>query len=239
MHDITPSRLTYGDDPDQFVEFFEAASKQDSTVVVLVHGGYWRSALTAELMEPLVQHFLSQDISVANVEYRRGVENPWPTPLKDVQSAVQTLREHTRGELFGIGHSVGGQLVLLAEKSFDSVVALAPVTDAARIYTERWGDDAAQEYFQRSPEAAPTLYASASAVHQAAVGTNLLVVHGNNDDRVPLRHSLDYVAAQWESGAAVDTLFLAFLDHLECIDPQHAAWTYIMQWLENQRGRNH
>lgn len=239
MHDITPSRLTYGDDPDQYVDFFEAASNPDSTVMVLVHGGYWRSALTADLMEPLVQHFLHQGISVANVEYRRGVDNPWPTPLQDVQKAVQTLRDHTHGELFGIGHSVGGQLVLLAEKSFDFVVALAPVTDVARIYTERWGDDAAREYFQQSPEAAPTLYASASAVHQAAAGTNLLVVHGNDDDRVPLRHSLDYVAAQWASGAAVDTLFLAFLDHLECIDPQHPAWTYIMQWLENQRGKNH
>lgn len=238
MHDITPSRLTYGDDPDQYVDFFEATSKQDSTVMVLVHGGYWRSALTTDLMESLVRYFLNQGISVANVEYRRGVENPWPTPLQDVQRAVQTLGDHTRGELFGIGHSVGGQLVLLAEKSFDSVVALAPVTDAARIYTERWGDDAAREYFQQSPEAAPTLYASASAVHQAAVAANLLVVHGNNDDRVPLRHSLDYVAAQWASGAAVDTLFLAFLDHLECIDPQHPAWTYIMQWLENQRVRD-
>lgn len=238
MYDITPSRLTYGDDPDQYVDFFEAASKQDSTVMVLVHGGYWRSALTADLMESLVWYFLNQGISVANVEYRRGVENPWPRPLQDVQRAAQTLRDHTRGELFGIGHSVGGQLVLLAEKSFDSVVALAPVTDAARIYTERWGDDAAREYFQQSPEVAPTLYASASAVHQAAVAANLLVVHGNNDDRVPLRHSLDYVAAQWASGAAVDTLFLAFLDHLECIDPQHPAWTYIMQWLENQRVRN-
>lgn len=233
MADTVPTRLSYGDEPDQFVTLYESTAGGDGAVL-LVHGGYWRSALTEELMNPLVEYFLREDIAVANIEYRRGPENAWPIPIEDVSAAVQLVRKHVSGHLCGIGHSVGGQLVLLANQNLDSTVALAPVTDTARVHTEGLGDDAAPEYFQRSPEEAPSVYASSSAVHQGAVEVPTLVVHGANDDRVPLRHSLDYTAAQWTAGAPVDTLFLHSLDHLECIQPQHSAWRYINDWVRSQ-----
>lgn len=232
MTEIRASQLAYGEEPDQYLELFESPSGHGTATVVLVHGGYWRRGLTAELMGPLVDYFLGKGMTVANVEYRRGPENAWPIPYEDVSTAVQTLRGHVSGPLCGIGHSVGGQLVLLSEKDFDSIVALAPVTDTARVYTEGLGDGAALEYFQCSPEDAPAVYASSSAVHQGTANTTALIVHGNNDDRVPLRHSLDYVAAQWASEAPVDTLFLASLEHLECIQPEHPAWTYITEWVQ-------
>lgn len=231
MQNQQSDRLFYGDHPDQYVDLFDSPSATDLGTVVLVHGGYWRTEFTAALMDPLVTFFQSHAVPVANVEYRRGPEHAWPIPLDDVFAATTALKEHVTGPLCGIGHSVGGQLVLLAEKAFDALVALAPVTDAARVYTEKLGDSAAQEYFQQSPEQMPGMYAGASAVHQPGVHARTLLVHGNDDDRVPLRHSLDYAAAQWAADAPVDTLFLAALEHKECIQPDHAVWKYITEWM--------
>lgn len=231
MQNRPSDRLTYGEHPDQYVDLFRTPSATDQGIIVLVHGGYWRTEFTAELMDPLVSFFQNKGMQVANIEYRRGPEHAWPIPLNDVFAATTTLKEHTTGPFCGIGHSVGGQLVMLAEKAFDSIVALAPVTDAARVYAEKLGDSAAQEYFQQSPEQIPGTYASASAVHQPGIRASTLIVHGNDDDRVPLRHSLDYAAAQWAADAPVDTLFLATLGHKECIQPEHSAWNYINQWM--------
>jgi len=234
MQNRQPDRLIYGEHPDQYVDLFKNSLATNAGIAVLVHGGYWRTEFTAELMDPLVSFLQARGMHVANVEYRRGPEHGWPIPLNDVFAATRTLQEQISGSFCGIGHSVGGQLVLLAEKAFDSIVALAPVTDAARVFTEKLGDSAAQEYFHQSPEQIPGTYAGASAVHQAGVTARTLLVHGNDDDRVPLRHSLDYAAAQWGADARLDTLFLATLGHKECIQPEHSAWNYITQWMNTE-----
>src|SRR5699024_10432095 len=199
--------------------------------IVLVHGGYWRERLTFELMLPLVPLWTREGANVANVEYRRGPAAPWPLPLQDVQEAMYTIREHVPGKLIGVGHSVGGQLALLLNTGFDAVVALAPVTDVVKVYYAGLGEEAAAEYFQTSPGAQPGLFASASPINHSLGPTPVLMVHGENDERVPLCHSWDYARIQWSKKANIDMQLVGDLNHMGCIDPSHDIWKSVQTWL--------
>ncbi|UDV06558.1 S9 family peptidase [Staphylococcus pseudintermedius] len=65
------------------------------------------------------------------------------------RAAIQHFKTSTYQprQLVGIGHSVGGQLVLLNAKLFDQIVALAPVTDVLYTLHQHLGQDAADRIF--------------------------------------------------------------------------------------------
>ena len=54
MQNRQPDRLIYGEHPDQYVDLFKNSLATNAGIAVLVHGGYWRTEFTAELMDPLV-----------------------------------------------------------------------------------------------------------------------------------------------------------------------------------------
>jgi acetyl esterase/lipase len=227
--------LAYGDHPDQYVRCRPAQDAQRG-IAVLVHGGYWRERHTADLMSPLAADLARRGWATVNVEYRRGPQAVWPTPLEDVRAACRVAadwaaRASVPGPLIGVGHSVGGQLALLAGEPLDGVVALAPVTDAFRIHEEELGDGAAREYFRASPLEEPEQYAEASPFTQLPVGRPLLLVHGGDDDRVPLSHSLAYLAAARDAGDTVTGYFPPRLSHLAAIDPGHPSWEHAISWM--------
>ncbi|GHD04983.1 alpha/beta hydrolase family protein [Zhihengliuella salsuginis] len=227
----TPRKTAYGDHPDQFVRFDPAPGVPHGTVL-LVHGGYWRRRHTLELMEPLGSHFRAAGWSTCNVEYRRGPGSPWPQPLRDVRDAAATARGlEDRGPLVAVGHSVGGQLALLAGTPVDAVVALAPVTDAGRTYRERLGDDAAQEYFGTTPDRDDKLYARASPIAQSPPAAPALIVHGWNDVRVPAIHTVDYAVTADRAGGRIDVVLTHDLDHLAAIDPARLPWPAALDWM--------
>lgn len=224
--------LSYGGHPDQHLVLVRAAAPARGTAL-LVHGGYWRQAHTLALMEPLVGPLADAGWDVANVEYRRGPEALWPAPLDDVRAACALVAgRDAQGPIIGLGHSVGGELVLLAGASLDAVVALAPVTDAVRTHAERLGDNAAEEYFGTSPAADPATYAGASPLAHLTGTRRALVVHGADDARVPVRHTLDYLVAAWEAGVPVTALLPDRLGHLEAIDPDGEQWGPVLDWLD-------
>lgn len=206
-------------------------------VAVLIHGGYWRARYDASLMAPLVEDLAARGWATANVEYRRsGNGGGWPDTLEDVQAALRTLAAHDwrqgfGGPTIGIGHSVGGQLALLSAQQLDAVVALAPVTDAVRTHREGLGDGAAAEFFGAGPEERPEAYTQASPLQQLPLGVPALIVHGATDDRVPLEHSLDYVARAHRRRDPVDLLVPHDLDHLTAIDPAAAHWGAVLDWM--------
>lgn len=230
--------LVYGTHPDQQVQCRVAPEGRRGTAV-LVHGGYWRERFTAELMDPIVEDLSRRGWATANVEYRRGPQAVWPAPLGDVRAgcaavAAWAQEEGIAGPLIGVGHSVGGQLALLTGAPLDGVVALAPVTDAVRTYAEKLGDDAAAEYFRATPAQAPERYAGASALAQLPVGRPTLLVHGGDDDRVPVGHSLDFLGAALAAGDAVTGLILPRLSHLAAIDPTAEHWPAVADWMAGQ-----
>jgi acetyl esterase/lipase len=237
----SPRLERYGGHPDQHVEFVPAEAPRRG-LAVLVHGGFWRERHTLELMRPLSQSLAGAGWEVANVEYRRGPAAVWPAPLEDVRAACALADAARRdpqrgpaGPLVGIGHSVGGQLALLAGGPLDAVVALAPVTDTARTHAEALGEAAAEEYFGTGPAGDPARYADASPIARLPVGRPALLVHGSDDDRVPVRHTLDFLAAALEAGDAVDAVLPHRLGHRDAIDPGNGSWPGVLEWMARRQ----
>ncbi len=234
----------YGPDPDQVVHAYPLGDTTlpDPPAVVLVHGGYWRSRFTAELMHPLAQKFQAGGWQVFNLEYRRGTAVDFAQLLADTVAGLELIRSllTPRQVLVGIGHSVGGQIVLLNAQRLDAVVALAPVTDVPRTLREALGDGAVAEFFGADKHDASDELLEASPLLQltGAITTPVLLVQGADDDRVPAEHSMQFLRRSTQLQLPVDALFLAALDHLEQINPAAAHWSYVETWLESRVGRS-
>lgn len=230
--------IFYGDSAEQHLSLTgpaEPASPRGG-IVALIHGGYWRSTLSAALMEPLAESLVRNGWMVANIEYRRGAEGRWPAPLDDCREALAFVGKIRRdreipGPLISIGHSVGGQLALLTANAVDAVVALAPVTDVERTYNEGLGEDAASEYFESPPAKAPEIYNEASPIRQLPIDGPVLLIHGINDARVPIEHSRAYLGAAQATGSAVQLFEHEGLGHREAIDSTAVHWAGMLAWM--------
>lgn len=232
--EIAGSQVVYGASSEQWYEWYEPAlNVPPKGVVVLVHGGFWRQRHALGQMHPLAQFFLAQGWVVANIEYRRGSEGQWPLIINDVKQAFASIREkaHQQGvdKVVGIGHSVGGQLVLLSADYQDVTVALAPVTDVQRTKDEALGENAAVDFFG---DRLDQVNEEASPIHQPAAKAKTLVIHGDEDDRVPLAHSVDYVAKLNNSGASMELWELEGIDHFVIINPACQVWPKVVEYLE-------
>lgn len=237
--------VAYGEHPSQIVHIREPEGRGGPTpVAVLLHGGWWRDRFDASLMDPLSQDLADAGWAVWNVEYRRTGDDGggWPQTLEDVEDALTLLGETAAGDrgrydlgrVVSIGHSAGGHLALLSaldtgRAPVTTVVALAPITDLARCAEEGLGEGAVEPFLGPVPTARP--YGESSPVSRVPLGVSQVVVHGDEDQRVPVEHSRDYVAAARAAGDDVDYREIAGADHFAVIDPAHRAWREVREYL--------
>jgi len=83
-------RIPYGDAPEQFGELRVPAGAGPFPVVVVVHGGWWRSAYALTYAGHLAAALTADGFASWNIEYRR-VGNPgggYPGTLHDVPAAL-------------------------------------------------------------------------------------------------------------------------------------------------------
>ncbi|MEW2084662.1 alpha/beta hydrolase [Streptomyces sp. NPDC005283] len=126
--------VAYGAHPDQVVDFYAPrGGLAGAPLVVMLHGGAWRSAYDRQHVTPFVDFLARRGLAVANVEYRRGSELPqqrgseavagrWPETFDDVATAMDALPGLVKDVLpqadarrtVVTGHSAGGQLALWA-----------------------------------------------------------------------------------------------------------------------------
>ncbi len=92
-------------------------------VVVLLHGGGWRTPSAASSMSEMARSLVSHGVAVWNVEYRRiGAGGGYPTTLTDTAAAIdflQTVKAQYApnldlNDVVVAGHSAGGQLAVWA-----------------------------------------------------------------------------------------------------------------------------
>lgn len=202
--------VSYGSDPDQVAD----RRGDGERVAVLVHGGFWRPAFTRANTRALAVDLALRGWTTWNVEYRRtGVE----ATLPDVAAALELI-----GPATAVGHSAGGHLVLwaAAEGLVDRAVSLAGVTDLTRAAREGIGSGAAVEFAGADPPA------HADPMRRLPLRSAALLVHGTEDDRVPVDYSRAFAAA-----AGVPLLELAGAGHFEVIDPRTPEWERIAALL--------
>jgi acetyl esterase/lipase len=240
MADKTPhtNSESYGPSDQQRIDYFVPNDASELRgIVALVHGGFWRQQHNSSQMVALAADFAQRGWVVANIEYRRaGCGGDWPHIIDDVRAALRQIRQSSlvrdpATRLVSIGHSVGGELVLLAEGVCDAVVALAPVTDVARTEREHLGENAVIEFFGSSRADAEAVYREASPLEQLPVRHPTLVVHGDQDQRVPLAHSEAYVEAAKDVGSPVTLLEVEGAEHFGMIDPAASHWPAVRRWM--------
>ena len=218
--------LRYGEHPSQLAELFEPADQPRGTAV-LIHGGFWREAYDRHLMDDLCHDLAERGWAAWNLEYRRlGAGGGWPATFEDVEAGIRAIRT-SNTVLLAIGHSAGGHLALWAGARglVTHAVAQGGVVDLAegsRLGLSRGVVD------ELVP---PELYARASPAAMLPLGVPHLLVHGEEDDTVPVSMSRAYHAAAVEAGDDVSLVTLPGVGHNEHLDPASLAWRAVVEWL--------
>lgn len=247
------NRLFYGTDPLQFGELYLPEGSGPHPVVILIHGGFWRAAYDLTLMTGLAEDLARQGIAAWNIEYRRvgDVGGGWPGTLLDVAQAADYLptiaADHNLDlkRVVTVGHSAGGHLALwlaarakippqsiLASRerplTLAGAISLAGVVDLELSWQLNLGKGAASELLGGGFDEVPERYAVASPAALLPTGIPQVLIHGTEDDRVPLVVSQQYTEKALKAGDAVTLIELAGDDHFVVIDPTSAAWRTTM-----------
>src|SRR5580698_1319592 len=227
------SRLTYGPDPNQFVDLRfptgDRTKKTLSPLVINIHGGYWRAAYNLDHAGHLCAALTMQGIATANLEYRRiGNEGgAWPGTFADIRSAYQFLVQHASAhnldpaKIVVMGHSAGGQLALCLaahEPSVARVVSLAGVVDLQRAYDLHLSHNAVVEFLGGTPKDVPEHYHEADPMQLKIQATQWLI-HGASDDTVPSYLTRNYTQQKKGRSEDVHYLEISTASHIDLIDP--------------------
>ena len=213
--------------------------------VMLIHGGFWKSSWTSELMKPIAQDLAEAGVATWNIEFKGwsdGDEGVWMDTLSDVLRAWGQLALLPGIDIkrsMVMGHSAGGQLALLlaanAERKPWLVIAQAPITDLMSADAAKLSDegDAVRRWIGCSPEENRTLWDRLNPIEHPPV-VPVLLVHGERDTDVPKGQSETYADIMSAKGIDVQKLWLPG-DHYSIIDVASDDWLVeldsILQWL--------
>ena len=192
-------------------------------------------------------------IAVWNIEYRRLGEpgGGWPGTLRDVQSAVDHLvtlvSDGVNLDLRRVvvaGHSAGGHLALWAAARHThpdlstpvrvrpiAAVGMAPVSDLLRSDDLNLGNGAAAEFLGGHPSQYPDRTAAVSPIALLPLGVKQLIIHGTEDEEVPIDLSRRYAKAANQKGDQVDLDELADTGHMDFLDPTSKAHKVFLDWI--------
>jgi acetyl esterase/lipase len=234
-------RLSYGPDPNQFLDLRVPKTKGPFPLVINIHGGFWRAKYNLDHAGHLCAALTAKGLVTANLEYRRVGNDGggWPNTFADIRAAynflLQNARKHSLDErkVVVMGHSAGGQLALCLaahEPPITAVVSLAGVVDLQRAYQLHLSNDAVVEFLHGTPAEVPDHYREADPM-QLAIKQPQWLIHGAADDIVPTAFSRDYLAAKQKAKEREDAHLLEIprADHFDLIDPRTEAWKQIEQ----------
>jgi acetyl esterase/lipase len=219
-------------------------------VVVLIHGGCWRSEFDLTYIRKLAAAITREGVATWTVEYRR-VGNPgggWPGTLQDVARGTDHLRAVARDHpldldrVLAMGHSAGGQLALWlgARKRLSdrepfaasapliphAVLGLAPAPDLAFLHETKACEGAIDALMGGSPASVPERYRAASPSELVPLGIPQTLVLGRHDlswNPVGRRY---YDAAR-AAGDEVLVIEAPDSGHFEMIDPDSSTWPIV------------
>jgi acetyl esterase/lipase len=252
-------RIAYGKDPQQFGDLRIPAASGSQPVVVLIHGGCWKSDYaTLSDMAPMADALKTEGIATWNIEYRRLPGSGWPGTFQDVAAAVDHLRamgpkyQLDPERVVVVGHSAGGHLALwvAAREGLPSgsllrgadplpvrgVVDLAGPGDLrAEIAVEVGGCQSrvVEELIGGSPAEVPERYREASPSEMLPLGVPQVLVWGTQDTLRPLWVGEAYAKAAAASGDQVRLLTVDALGHFEIASPHSRAWPKVLHAIRS------
>ena len=228
-------RISYGADPLQYALLWRAKKrekKQQSPLVILIHGGCWLSAYDIQHTYALSTGLAQAGFNVWSLEYRRSgdIGGGWPGTYNDVKAGMRASTRYNNAEFdlaesVLVGHSAGGHLALLAGgtiKQLKGVIGLAAITDIAEYAS---GTNSCQEvtkgFMQGMPLDKPTEYHMANPSKQP-LHVNTTILQGDKDDIVPA-FKLDKLERE--------VIMLDGVGHFDWIHPGSEAFETLTQQL--------
>lgn len=239
--------LAYGPEPDQVAEVTVPPDASGPLpLVLLLHGGVWREPHDRVHIRPLAAALAATGVVVANVDYRRvDGAGGWPMTFDDVATATDTLpdlidqaglAQVDRSAIVLVGHSAGGHLALWSTLRHltapqapghranplpvAGVVPLAGVVALTAFHRSSPDADTVIRLMGGDPVAVPDRYQAADPTLLGAPQCRVVLVHGTQDEAVPVQTARDYSAAH----DGVTLRELAGTGHFEVIDPDSDAW---------------
>jgi triacylglycerol lipase len=115
--------LAYGDEAAQRLDLFvsEAAAASPRAVLVFVHGGGFQAGDKHRAGSPFYDNVMlwaaREGFVGVNLNYRTGLQNPWPASSEDLGLAIRWIQRQIAGRygdpkrIFLVGHSAGAALV--------------------------------------------------------------------------------------------------------------------------------
>jgi acetyl esterase/lipase len=250
--------LRYGGRPDHVADVWlpsagsrVAPAGGGAPLVVVIHGGFWRSEYGREIAGPMSAALRDEGYVVAAVEYRRtGGAGGWPMTCDDVAAACGALPDliataaptelgaGALGPVVLVGHSAGGHLALWAAARHvlppespwhrpspppvRGVVALAPIADFTSAIRLGVCSGAVVDLLG-GPEHLTARLPDADPAALLPTGIATTIVHGTTDNVVPPQVSRAFARAAAVAGEEVVAAWLPGTGHFPLIDPSTAA----------------
>jgi predicted alpha/beta hydrolase family esterase len=210
-HTVPVETVAYGDHPDQVVDW-----RGEGPAVAILHGGFWRPVWDRTTTIPLAIALARAGWRTANVEYRRRAGR-WQEMLDDVAAAAALVQPEV-----AVGHSAGGHLALwLADVPAVSLAGVCDIEMGARLWL---GNGAVIDFLGGSDP-------KAFAAVQPPLDDRNVVVHGTEDDVVPVELSRSYAE---RSGCELVELDA---DHFDLVDPRFDGFGEITDAVARARPR--
>jgi acetyl esterase/lipase len=191
-------------------------------VVLLVPGGGWQTADRSGLA-PLAADLADAGFVAVNATYRAGSDGAsFPVPVQDVLCASGFAVEAARsadidpGTVVTLGHSAGGHLAALASLEGEDLAGECPypappidgLIGLAGVYDAKAFEFALADFFGGTPSEQPTAWRDGDPVRLVDAGRapnnlQVLLLHGDADDDVPLGQSREFESSLTRAGVPV------------------------------------
>lgn len=221
-------------------------------LVVLIHGGGWKSTMGAGVFDGLAHELAGHGMAVYNIEYRRvGSGGGWPTTFDDVARAMDYVAEVNLrypqlavDDALVVGHSAGAQLAVWASTRHDlrdgevgsrprfrptRVISLAGPLDM--VYAANHGDKHIAAVLGGRPSEVPQRYASVDPIQNLDPKVPVIAVHGTLDTVVAPANSQRYVAALKKRGGRAGIELLPGENHTSIMSPRSPAFRRVLHLI--------
>jgi acetyl esterase/lipase len=209
------------------LDLYLPAAAHAATLVVLVHGGGWRSGERGNLA-PMAVALAQRGYAAATVSYRLSPEARYPAAVDDVRAAVTWLRVQAPAyridpaRIAIAGASAGGQIASLVGVSgagaVQAIVNIDGLSDFTSALARRYEDDPAKKpssagaWFGGSYAEKTALWREASPVFYVNAGTPPMLFIGSAQPRFSAGRD-EMVARLSASGVASEVVLLPGTPH--------------------------
>jgi len=148
------------------------------------------------------------------------------------------LAARPRIPVFAEGSQVAGSQVAGKDQgsatplALAGAMSLAGVVDLQMAWKLHLSNDAVVELLGGTADTVPERYAVASPAAMLPLGVAQVLIHGTNDDNVPIQVSQAYVKSAQSVNDPITYIELKGVDHFDVIDPHSAAWATTIKELQ-------